>query len=175
MAGHRRSERRDGSSSGWSPRGVRSSRDEGSDEWELVASATAEELALSRRDLRRWLESRRWPVDEADDLVLAVNEAMSNVVEHAYPPAGGTGHPTVRLRGTVEVDRFGSADDGTRRVQVTIDDTGRWRADVHDRTDRGRPRGRGFDLMENLMDEVHIVAGARGTRVELVSPAVPSW
>jgi hypothetical protein len=38
-----------------------------------------------RRQLRRWLEVLGWPREHADDLLLAVDEAVSNAVEHAYP------------------------------------------------------------------------------------------
>jgi len=35
---------------------------------------------------RYWLETARWPSEEATDLVLAVNEAVTNAIEHAYAP-----------------------------------------------------------------------------------------
>ena len=47
------------------------------------------------------------------------------------------------------------------QVQITVSDNGRWRAP----TDEGR--GRGLPLMRELMDEVDIDPGARGTTVTL--------
>jgi hypothetical protein len=48
--------------------------------------ATAENLHSARRLLREWLISARWPSDEIEQVVVAVNEAMSNAIEHAYSP-----------------------------------------------------------------------------------------
>jgi hypothetical protein len=44
-------------------------------------------LRPARVAIAEWLSLSHWPQDEADDLVLAVNEAVTNVIEHAYPAA----------------------------------------------------------------------------------------
>jgi anti-sigma regulatory factor (Ser/Thr protein kinase) len=45
-------------------------------------------------------------------------------------------------------------------ITIEVSDSGRWRAP------RGRG-GRGLDLMERLMDEVHVSHGEAGTTVRL--------
>lgn len=50
----------------------------------VVVAATAVSVPLVRARLRRWLGELGWPAEDAEDIVLAVNEAVSNVVEHAY-------------------------------------------------------------------------------------------
>ena len=44
-------------------------------------------LAALRAEVRRWLAPLALPGDAKNDLLLAVNEAASNCVEHAYTPA----------------------------------------------------------------------------------------
>jgi anti-sigma regulatory factor (Ser/Thr protein kinase) len=120
--------------------------------------------SLVRGRLRRWLADAGWPREDADNLVIAVSEAVSNSVEHAYR---GTRRPGLI---TVEV---GERRDG--RVVVTVTDRGRWRP-VPD--DPGH-RGRGIAMMRAVTDQVDIDHGADGTTVRLVGRAVPvgdaSW
>lgn len=43
-------------------------------------------MAAARQQVRQWLDALGWPVEHAEDIELAVNEATANVVDHAYPP-----------------------------------------------------------------------------------------
>jgi anti-sigma regulatory factor (Ser/Thr protein kinase) len=105
-----------------------------------------------------WLEPLALPEDAEDDLVLAVNEAASNCIEHAYRPA--TVGDTVDVRCWTE----------PHAVFVEIVDHGRWR------TPTGEPtrRGRGIVMMQRLMAsvEIHPSAG-RGSCCARRSPAPP--
>jgi Histidine kinase-like ATPase domain len=89
-----------------------------------------------------------------DDLVLAVYEALANVVEHAYPPEHP--QPMMRLQARVE----------DRHVLITISDHGRWR------TPPREPgyRGRGLAMMRSLITELHLHRGPQGTTVQLRAP-----
>lgn len=130
--------------------------------------ASAEALAAVRHRLRRWLTGLDWPADAATDILFAVNEAVTNAVEHAYPaePAGAT----VEISGSVEIDVPGDGRVGTRRVRVWVRDHGRWRDDVHDRSDVSRARGRGLGMMDAMTAELVVWASAStGTTVVLVS------
>ena len=51
-----------------------------------VLPAQALQLAPLRREMLRWLERLALSEDAEDDLVLAVNEAANNCIEHAYRP-----------------------------------------------------------------------------------------
>lgn len=113
-------------------------------------SATPAVLSGLRRSLTDWLRRAAVPAEPADNLVLAVNEAAANAVEHAYPPdRPGTLELAVELT------------DGTVRARVT--DAGRWQ----------RPhgvdaiRGRGLLIMRECVDEVRIDRTAGGTSVVL--------
>ncbi|MFC5948717.1 ATP-binding protein [Pseudonocardia lutea] len=132
--------------------------------------AVLETLGLIRSGLRRWLTLLEWPDDPALDIVLAVNEAVSNSVEHAFPPAGS---PDGVVEVTAEVERV----DGGRRMRIQVRDTGRW-------LPRPTPeayvnRRRGLPMMSAVMAEVRIHRGGSagapgdGTVVHLRSPTVP--
>jgi hypothetical protein len=41
-------------------------------------------IPMARAQVRRWLAEFSWPAVKLDDIVLAVSEAVSNAVEHAY-------------------------------------------------------------------------------------------
>jgi anti-sigma regulatory factor (Ser/Thr protein kinase) len=111
-------------------------------------------LTILRAEVRRWLAPLALPGDAENDLVLAVNEAASNCVEHAYTPA--TADDTVELTFWTEA----------RSVCVEIVDHGAWRAPS------GQPtgRGRGIEIMQRLIPVVLIHHDRRGTRVLLSHP-----
>jgi anti-sigma regulatory factor (Ser/Thr protein kinase) len=114
----------------------------------ITLSARAEQLIAVRRAIRRWLRDSAATSADVSAIVLAANEACSNAVEHAYGP----GDATFEVR-------------GERRdhvVEVTVHDSGSWRAP------RGKERGRGIALMRATMDEVEVVPGDAGTTVRLV-------
>lgn len=96
------------------------------------------------------------------DLVLAVNEAISNSVEHAYRGRPGT----VRLRaraqaGRVPEPRLGPC--ARFEVRVEIIDHGTWREPPSDPGFRGR----GLMMAEASVDRMGIERSATGTTVTL--------
>jgi anti-sigma regulatory factor (Ser/Thr protein kinase) len=120
--------------------------------------------SVARHQVRRWLAALSWPAGQLDDIVLAVSEAVSNAVEHAYldqPPG------VVEVRGGAE-----ATPGGQRRVTVIVRDHGRWRpAPIDDEN-----RRRGIPLMRACMDTVTIGQpddDPVGTWVVLRSRAVP--
>lgn len=107
--------------------------------------AVPESLRHARSAMRRWLADGGITGDVADDLVLAVGEACTNAVEHAYGPAGGDIELHCELHGNDAV--------------ITVRDHGHWR------TARGTNRGRGLMLMRNCGDDVQVERGDEGTTV----------
>ena len=122
-------------------------------------------ISVARHQLRRWLAGLSWPSGQLDDIVVAVSEAVTNAIEHAYfdqPPA------VVDVRGGVE-----ATPGGKRRVTIIVRDHGRWRPAPTD----DQHRHRGIPLMRACMDTVTIGQpddGRVGTWVVLRSRAVPS-
>jgi serine/threonine-protein kinase RsbW len=117
--------------------------------------------SLARDRLRRWLRALRWPPGQLADIVLAVNEAVSNGVEHAYRAA---------VPGLIDIEArvLGDPPDG-RRVEVTVRDSGSWRPS----SAAAENRGRGIPLMRACMDHVTVDGTDHGTVVTLLSRTVP--
>lgn len=116
--------------------------------------ARPRQLAPLRAEVRRWLASLGLPGQAEDDLVLAVSEAASNCVEHAYSPA--TADDIVELTFWTE----------PHAVCIQIIDHGEWRIPSHQPTRRGR----GIAIMQQLIAFVLIRHDTRGTRVFLRHP-----
>jgi anti-sigma regulatory factor (Ser/Thr protein kinase) len=118
---------------------------------ELRLRIPAEPVALQqvRRRLRRWLEIAEAPEDVREDVVVAVSEAVSNSIRHAYGPSSAW----------VEIE----AELADGEVELVVRDRGRWRP----------PRGEGgwgIDLMRACMASVEIEQGPEGTVVRMRRP-----
>jgi PAS domain S-box-containing protein len=105
-------------------------------------------LSDVRHQLAAWLGSAGVPESLAADIVLVVNEACSNSVEHAYR---GREPGTMRIEATR---------DGPH-IHVQVTDSGSWK------TPPANPgtRGRGLLLMRALSDGVELDGTAEGTTV----------
>jgi anti-anti-sigma factor len=118
-----------------------------SKEFRLAMSADPQRLGLLRQALSRWLTHVGATVEERRDVVLAVSEAATNSMVHAF------GFD----EGTVEVE----AESDGHGVTVRVRDNGYWRS----RETSGG--GRGLLLMQALVEDCEVVAGPKGTEVRL--------
>jgi serine/threonine-protein kinase RsbW len=130
-----------------------------------VVPAEPGSLRPVRAAMAEWLKLLHWPDDDAEDLVLAVSEAVTNVIEHAYPTAR-PGPVGLRARCSA-----GSAP-GTRRVTVSITDRGGWDGERRVIDPAGR-RGHGLTVMSACTARTQIRHSADGTTVTLTSKDVP--
>lgn len=121
----------------------------------LTVPARPGQLPGLRRALREWMALAGVGDADAASVQIAVGEATTNAVEHAYA-SGETG--LVRLTA-----RLGQ--DGVLSVQVI--DSGRWRQPEPDTVTGCGRRGRGFALMRSTMDEVDVLRGGSGTTVRM--------
>jgi PAS domain S-box-containing protein len=112
------------------------------------------ELRKLRATLRTWLDERQVGKSARTGLVLAVGEACTNAVEHAYPDGQG---------GNVEVEIYESPD---RMLDVTVRDYGRFRSAVEPSPDRGR----GTDMMRQLTVDFRRDSTPRGTTIRFRLP-----
>jgi PAS domain S-box-containing protein len=113
----------------------------------LALRLPAEPKALSsvRRALTRWLEGAGATTEEASAIQLACHEACTNAIEHGY------------RFGEAVFEVVGELRDG--ELTLTVTDSGGWRGAGD------ADRGRGFALMEGLMDGVEVTPGRDGTTV----------
>ncbi|WP_372661157.1 ATP-binding protein [Amycolatopsis kentuckyensis] len=128
--------------------------------FEEVAPARPDEVSGLRHRLATWLGALPVTSDVGYDVTLATYEALTNVVDHAYPGRAGK----VRLR---------AAWNGAG-ITVEVTDTGRG-LPARPRCASTAPteRGRGLILIRKTADEVRIETGENGTTVVLTWRARP--
>jgi anti-sigma regulatory factor (Ser/Thr protein kinase) len=108
------------------------------------------ELKMTRHSLAHWLAAGGAEPFEQHDIVLAVNEALANAVEH------GRGGPA-----SIDLELARSDD----QLMVTVRDRGHGHPRVPQPT-----RGRGLPIMRAIADRVDIEPAQTGTRVSLSIP-----
>lgn len=104
-------------------------------------------VPLIRHALRRWLDQAGIERQDAYHIAVAVCEAASNTVEHAYGLDSG------------DVEVNASMEGG--EVVLSVSDWGQWRPP------RGANRGRGLPLVDALMSSVEVVTSPIGTTVSM--------
>jgi anti-sigma regulatory factor (Ser/Thr protein kinase) len=113
----------------------------------LTLPAEAGSLAGLRRRLARFLHATGASDAEQYELTLTICEAAGNAIEHAYGPADATYEVEVTF--------------ANGELVATVRDSGSWREK------RGEHRGRGLNIIEELMDEVHVAVQEDGTVVTM--------
>jgi serine phosphatase RsbU (regulator of sigma subunit)/anti-sigma regulatory factor (Ser/Thr protein kinase)/CHASE1-domain containing sensor protein len=115
-----------------------------------VFPADGAQLRGARQRFGAWLGTLSLPAERHNDLLLAVNEAMGNAIEH------GAG---------AQPDRVVQVEAGVRGAQllISVTDPGRWQ----ERESASPDRGRGLLIMRRLVNKVEIGRGPRGTTVTL--------
>jgi anti-sigma regulatory factor (Ser/Thr protein kinase) len=125
----------------------------------IEKTAAAGQLSDIRHRLAAWLRGAAIPEGTIADIVLAVNEAAANSIEHAY-----RGHKPAKVR--VEGENDGA------RVHVRIVDKGSWKPAPAD----PGVRGRGLLLIRAVSDWLEMECTPSGTTVNMSVrlPAVAS-
>ena len=122
-----------------------------------VVRADARAVAGVRNEFGKWVRTHLALDEErVSDVVLAVNEALTNSAEFAYVSSPEPG--------IVAIEAVHSA--ATASLAVLVSDRGVWYDE--DTTVRSRHRGRGISLMEALSDETTIDRLPDGTQVRLL-------
>lgn len=123
----------------------------------LTLPAHPENVAVIRHVLGAFAEALALPPDVAEDMRLAVTEACTNVVRHAYQE-GTPGPIDVVVRPSGE------------RLELIVMDRGRGMGSSQD---TGGP-GLGLPLITALAESVKIEAGSpRGSRLTMTFPGRP--
>ena len=120
----------------------------------LEVSAEPARLSEIRTRLSGWLRSARVSDELAADIVLVVNEACTNSIEHGYR---GVEHGVVVVH----------ADVNGREICIEITDFGSWKPPDSD----PRVRGRGVPLMQAVSRAVRVDGTSTGTAVAMSFPS----
>jgi anti-sigma regulatory factor (Ser/Thr protein kinase) len=120
----------------------------------IEVEATADRLSDIRHQLNGWLEPIGMSETNIADIVLVVNEACTNCIEHAYR---NTAPGILRIEGDV---------DG-RRIDICIADSGVWKPPPRHSTTRGR----GLPIMQAVSEQVEVDHTDTGTTVRLTFDA----
>jgi anti-sigma regulatory factor (Ser/Thr protein kinase) len=126
----------------------------------LRCPAALTELRVVRQRVQRWACGLGLPDGVVVDLQLALGEAVSNGIEHAYPRGGRL--PEVAVE--VELELRTNCREPVVAARVT--DRGRWRPVP------ASPgyRGRGLALIQRLSREMQVLPTAEGTQVTFAIP-----
>jgi serine/threonine-protein kinase RsbW len=120
------------------------------DSLSIEVPARPDRLAEIRNQLSAWLEPIALPDMMAADIVLVVNEACSNCIEHAYRDVD---IGSIRVEAQV---------DGTQ-ICVVVSDCGAWRAP----SEQSSTRGRGLPIMRAVSRHVEFDTAETGTTVRM--------
>jgi anti-sigma regulatory factor (Ser/Thr protein kinase) len=126
------------------------SRPHAADSLWIEVPATADRLVEIRRELSAWLEPIGLSAARAADIVLAVNEACTNSVEHAYR---GVDSGALRVEASYV----------NEKIVIAVADSGVWHAPL----DGPTTRGRGLLIMRAVSDQVDLMTSSSGTTVHI--------
>ena len=130
----------------------------------LTLDARPENLALTRLALAGVATNAGAPREVVSDLKLAVTEACTNVIQHAYGVGDGFGTIVVRY----------SSEPGMISIEVEDSGSGFEPGAPPDGSERnGSGNGMGLMIIRVLTDELDIASTEAGTRLRLVKRFSP--
>ncbi|MPY82588.1 MAG: ATP-binding protein [Actinophytocola sp.] len=125
--------------------------------YHMQVPATGEQLIVTRRELRTWVDRLGVAQPTAQKIELASYEAMANVALHAYD---GSGDGQLTLSATAHPDR----------LDISVSDSGQWR----EPSPRANPDGgMGITLIQRLAVRAHIKTDDDGTVVSMTWTTTP--
>ena len=106
-------------------------------------NASSEVLSPFRKELRQILHETGWEKRAAEEILLAVDEALTNIIRHAYQ--GNPGKMTVSVAAT------------DHKIEVVLEDQGKKFDPTQVQSPelpRHKPDGLGIHFIRTIMDEV---------------------
>lgn len=136
---------------------------------DLTITNETRNLSTVRTNVSEVLAESTFDVNMRNKIIVAVDEALANVVEHAYE--GESGEIVVTVELTSEFLRVQICDNGVEfdpgeRLNSTID--------IHDHIRKGLKGGLGLFLMRQIMDEVHFAQDSEWTNELVMIKHVPA-
>ena len=128
---------------------------------ELKFKAIAANIPFARNALASFILPLNPSVDELQDMKTAVNEAITNVIVHAYPET--TGHVTMKITTKENVVSNSVIDNG-----VGIQDIERALTPFYTSKPDEERSGMGFTVMEGFMDKIEVKNNKDGLIVNMI-------
>lgn len=127
-------------------------------------AARSEELPPLRKNLRRILGEAGWSKKDAEQILLAIDEALTNIIRHAYQ--GKSGQMVL------------SVENHPDRTEIILEDQGikfdPTKAPLPE-LPRQKPGGLGIHFIRTIMDEIiYDEAYQEGNRLHLIKRKVKS-
>jgi stage II sporulation protein AB (anti-sigma F factor) len=128
---------------------------------EIKFKAIAENEAFARNVVASFLLPLNPSVNELEDIKTAVNEAVTNVIVHAYPDKIGYVNMKISIKNNnVQINIW---DNG-----IGIDDVDRAKTPFYTTKPNEERSGMGFTVMESFMDKLEVTSKKDGLNVMML-------
>ena len=134
---------------------------------EIKFKAIVENEAFARNVVASFILPLNPSLSELEDIKTAVNEAVTNVIVHAYPDKPGY----VNMKITTQ----------DNKIQINISDNGVGIQDIeraltpfYTSKPNEERSGMGFTVMESFMDKLDVVSNKEGVTVSMIKEILPA-
>ena len=134
---------------------------------EIKFKAIAENEAFARNVVASFILPLNPSISELEDIKTAVNEAITNVIVHAYPEK--TGEITMKVSTTANKVEIHITDKG-----VGIQDIERALTPFYTSKPNEERSGMGFTVMESFMDKLEVKNNKEGVTVVMFKELEPA-
>ena len=128
---------------------------------EIKFKAIPENEAFARNVVASFLLPLNPSVNELEDIKTAVNEAVTNVIVHAYPDK--IGYVNMKISITNNNVQINIWDNG-----IGIDDVDRAKTPFYTTKPNEERSGMGFTVMESFMDKLEVTSKKDGLNVKML-------
>lgn len=134
---------------------------------EIKFKAIPENEAFARNVIASFILPLNPSLNELEDIKTAVNEAVTNVIVHAYPEKSG--YVTMKVTTNEEKIQISISDNG-----VGIKDIDRALTPFYTTKPNEERSGMGFTVMESFMDKLEVKSDKMGVTVFMMKEILPS-
>ncbi len=134
---------------------------------EIKFKAIAENEAFARNVVASFILPLNPSLSELEDIKTAVNEAVTNVIVHAYPDKSG--YVTMKITTEDNKINISISDNG-----VGIEDIERALVPFYTSKPNEERSGMGFTVMESFMDELKVKSNKEGVTVSMTKQILPA-
>ena len=134
---------------------------------EIKFEAIAENEAFARNVVASFILPLNPSINELEDIKTAVNEAVTNVIVHAYPDKSG--YVTMKITTEDNKIQINISDNG-----VGIQDIERALTPFYTSKPNEERSGMGFTVMESFMDKLVVESNKQGVTVSMMKEILPA-